>query len=416
LPIILLHIVDGFLAMSDAIYVTGLGSVSCIGLNVEEHMRSLIEQKSGIHLGTKKYCSDSLVGEVPLTDRQLMDLCGWSKKASRTFLLACIAAKEALTYGLENKNNLFLEDYSLRSGIIVGTSVGGMDISEQEYRQFITSNTHTIAHYRHHPSGTIASQLAKLFFLNSYVDTVSTACSSAANAILIGARLIRASILDRVVVGGVDALTEFTLRGFQALGVYDKEWCKPFDNNRKGLNLGEGAGFIVLENEKSVRITQRKILAQLLGWGNAADAYHQTASSPYGTGAKLAMQEALKQAQIYPDQVDYINVHGTATPNNDLSESRALLDVFAEQLPAFSSTKAYTGHTLGAAGGIEAVISVLAIDSQSLPVQLNFQTPMEETNLKPLLQDKKDRKIRHVLSNSFGFGGNNTSLIFSNLS
>jgi 3-oxoacyl-[acyl-carrier-protein] synthase-1 len=180
-----------------------------------------------------------------------------------------------------------------------------------------------------------------------------------------------------------------------------------------GLNLGEGAGFLVLENEQSLSVTRNTPLCLLSGWNNATDAFHQTASSANGKGAYLAMINALTKANIIPEKINYINAHGTGTGNNDLSESIALKTVFGDNIPPFSSTKGFTGHTLAAAGAIEAVYCVQAIQSQAILPNLNFSTPMTETGMVPETIFRSDVQVENVLSNSFGFGGNCTCLIFS---
>src|SRR5690606_34628802 len=192
------------------------------------------------------------------------------------------------------------------------------------------------------------------------------------------------------------------------------DWCKPFDENRNGLNLGEGAAYLVLENEKSISATGNKPLCLLKGWSNAADAYHQTASSPEGKGATLAMKNAIEKSGVALSDISYINAHGTGTKNNDLSESTALQNIFGKNIPPFSSTKAFTGHTLAAAGAIEAVYSVLSIVHQVLLPGLNYTNVMSETGLTPVTE-YKPCQVNAVLSNSFGFGGNNTSLIFKKI-
>ena len=225
--------------------------------------------------------------------------------------------------------------------------------------------------------------------------------------------MIQNGMIDRIIVGGTDALTAFTISGFRSLMIFDEDWCRPFDEARKGLNLGEGAGFLVLESEKSLAISGKVPLAQLSGWSNASDAFHQTASSPDGHGAKLSMIEALGVAGISPADIDYINAHGTATPNNDLSESQAIKSIFKDSIPPFSSTKSYTGHTLAASGGIEAVFAILALRNGLLYPNLNFETAIKETGLVPQTKYEDSLNIKHVLSNSFGFGGNNSSIILS---
>ena len=188
--------------------------------------------------------------------------------------------------------------------------------------------------------------------------------------------------------------------------------CKPFDENRTGLNLGEAAAFLVLESDEVVKKENKKVLAYVSGYANANDAFHQTASSADGQGATLAMKKALKIANLKAKDIDYINAHGTATPNNDQSESHAIINVFGKEIPDFSSTKAFTGHTLAAAAAIEAVYSILALQHKIMFPNLNFKTPITETNLTPITE-VKTKELHHVLSNSFGFGGNCSTLIFS---
>ena len=318
-----------------------------------------------------------------------------------------IAAKQAFEKQSLSKN--------IRTGLISGTSVGGMDISEAEYKKYLDTGDHDINQYRHHSSGTSSEQIAQELGITGFVNTISTACSSAANSIMMGARMIQQDKLDRVIVGGTDSLSLFTISGFKSLMIFDEDWCKPFDESRKGLNLGEGAGFLVLESKESLEKSGNKPHALLSGWSNASDAFHQTASSPDGAGAKLSMQEALTMANLKPDAIDYINAHGTATPNNDLSESQAIKGVFGNKIPPFSSTKAYTGHTLAASGGIEAVFSVLALQHGFIFPNLNFRTPITDTGLIPQLKFEEGRDINHILSNSFGFGGNNSTIILSKL-
>ena len=227
---------------------------------------------------------------------------------------------------------------------------------------------------------------------------------------MLGARLIKAGELDRVIVGGTDCLTKFTLNGFNSLKILSEEKCKAFDDSRNGLNLGEGAAYLVLEAEHLAK--NKQILGRVLGYGNANDAYHQTASSETGVGAYKAMRDALEIAGIAAEKINYINAHGTATRNNDLSESNALKQIFSSEVPDFSSTKAYTGHSLAAAGALEAVFSILSLQNNLIFPNLNFSKPMQESGLLPITE-LKNKSVNYVLSNSFGFGGNCTSLIFS---
>lgn len=387
------------------IYVTGYGVISSIGENVEETLHALRSEKTGIKQGEKTYTERFKVGEIRWTNAELIERFSLTQNASRTALLGMIAAKEAFQ-GHELPA-------ALKTGLISGTSVGGMDVSEIAYKDFLNGEKDDLEVYRNHPSGTTSEQIAKELGIDGYVNTISTACSSAANSIMLGARMLLSGQLDRAVVGGTDGLSQFTISGFRSLMIFDDEWCRPFDETRKGLNLGEGAGFLVLETEETIKKTGKKPLAVLSGWSNASDAYHQTASSPEGLGATLSMKGALKIAGLNPEDIDYINAHGTATPNNDLSESHGIKNVFGNTIPPFSSTKAYTGHTLAASGGIEAVFGILALNNGSLLPNLNFKQAIEETGLVPVKNYSEGNKVKHILSNSFGFGGNNSTIILS---
>ncbi|MBN1926988.1 MAG: beta-ketoacyl-[acyl-carrier-protein] synthase family protein [Prolixibacteraceae bacterium] len=397
--------------MQKEILITGLGVISAIGNSVAENLASLKSGKSGIdkiqflqtiHKDTFK------VGEVKLSNLQMCDLLGLSandyKKQTRTSLLAIMAAKEAL-----QSAGLAPDGLNRRIGVVSATTVGGMDKTELEYadRNFDSGFIQT------HPSGDSTDSIAEYLKIGGYRTTISTACSSAANAIIHAAKLIQHGYLDMALVGGTDALSKFTLNGFNSLMILDKDFCKPFDQNRQGLNLGEGAGFLIIESVESAKKRHAKVFCKLAGFANTNDAYHQTASSPEGEGAYRAMQEALKMSGLNIGDIDYINVHGTGTNNNDLSEGVALKHIFGDHLPPFSSTKSFTGHTLGAAAGIEAVFSILAILHGIVYPNLNFTTAMEELGIYPQTELITDCNIQHVLSNSFGFGGNNSTLVFS---
>jgi 3-oxoacyl-(acyl-carrier-protein) synthase len=390
--------------------ITGMGIISSIGTTVEENFHSLVSIKTGlstisnfetIHKNVIK------VGEIKQTNQQLAEQLNLpsDNNFSRTALLGAIAAKQAL----ENANIVDINEY--KSGLISATSVGGMDMTEKYYYDYFENKT-CRKYIASHDIGDNSQKIANCIGLKGLVTTISTACSSAANSIMLGARLIDSGELDRVVVGGTDALAKFTINGFKTLMILSDECNAPFDNNRKGLNLGEAAAFLVLESEKIVQKENKKVLAYVAGFGNANDAFHQTASSENGDGAFLAMNKAFKMAKIQPSAIDYINAHGTATPNNDLSEGRAIIRIFGNKVPDFSSTKPFTGHTLAAAAGIEAVYSVLALQNNIIFPNLNFKTNMAEFNLTPQLT-LKEKEIQHVLSNSFGFGGNCSTLIFS---
>jgi 3-oxoacyl-[acyl-carrier-protein] synthase-1 len=289
-----------------------------------------------------------------------------------------------------------------------------MDMSEQYYLDFLENDTRN-AYISAHDCGACTEMIADYFGIFSHLETISTACSSAANAIMTGAQLIHAGKADIAVVGGSECITKFHLNGFNTLMILDREHCKPFDAHRAGLNLGEGAAYLVLESEKTLRCRNVEPLCRLSGYANSCDAYHQTASSPQGEGAYIAMMKALASAQMHPEAIDYVNAHGTGTENNDLTEGKAIQRVFGENIPPVSSTKSFTGHTTSAAGGVEAVISLLALQHDFIPANLNFSTPMEALPFTPVTGETPHIPLKHVLSNSFGFGGNESSLILSKL-
>jgi 3-oxoacyl-[acyl-carrier-protein] synthase-1 len=388
-----------------SIYITGVGVISAIGLNVQENYHSLKNEKTGIEpIKQLPFEKQVLGGEVKLNNDELVNQLNVDTPISRTSLLGLAAAKEAWGENEHAKD--------IRTGIISSTSVGGMDKSEHYYRQKLENDYADISLITTHDSGNTTEKIAEYLKITGYINTLSTACSSGANTIMLGARLLQQNKLDRVLVGGSDSFTAFTKEGFKSLMIYDDDWVKPFDINRKGLNLGEGSGFLLLENEKSLGTTNNKALAYLSGWSNAADAYHQTASSPDGKGATLAILKALKKANLTPTDISYINAHGTGTPNNDLSESVALKNVFKNKIPPFSSTKPFTGHTLAASGTIEAVYSILALQHNAIFPNLNYSSPILETGLVPEVKYNESQVVNNVLSNSFGFGGNNSTLIF----
>ncbi len=389
------------------IFITGYGVISSIGLNSVENFQSLKEMKTGIDNTSDPIFGNYKVGRINYSNEELSSKFNLKTFGSRTAILGMIAAKEAFEGHVLNSD--------IRTGLISGTSVGGMDLTEKVFAELIENGVVSNA-FNHHASGMSSLEIAKELGLeNTFINTISTACSSAANAIMQGARLIQNNVLDRVIVGGTDSLTQFTFSGFRSLMIFDEEWCKPFDANRNGLNLGEGAGYIVLESEKSLEISKKEPIAKLTGWNSSSDAYHQTASSPEGYGAVLSMEGALKMAKLAPNQIDYINAHGTSTPNNDLSESVAFKKVFIDNVPVFSSTKSYTGHTLAASGGIEAVFAINSILNGVVYPNLNFTTEIIETKLTPQLKFEEGHEIQNVLSNSFGFGGNNSTIIISSL-
>ncbi len=326
-----------------------------------------------------------------------------AKGLSRAALLGLMAAREAVAQA-------DFQSAGLRTGLLSGTTAEALRNVEIYLKDFLSNDSRN-EFIESQDWGHSTRFIAETLGIRGYRTTINTACSSAANAIMNGARMIRHNLLDRVLAGGTDALGKTMLNGFHALMIVDPEACKPFDARRRGLNLGEGAAFLVLESEAA--LGEREPLCELTGYGNANDAYHLTALSPDGEGAAAAMQNVLQTAGLQPQDIDYINAHGTGTENNDLSEALGLRKVFGENIPLFSSTKPFTGHTLGSSGALEAVFAVLALQHGLAFPNLHFENAMPETLLEPVTVLQQGINIRHVLSNSLGFGGNNTSLIFS---
>lgn len=391
-----------------------MGIASSLGLGVKNQLNAIIQCRSGIEslrILPTNYRGKLLVGEVKATNEELHKSLNLTQKnsPSRTTLLGLIAAREAFA------NAELYANQDLKTGLISSTTVGGIDKSELFYEGY-RKNREIGGKLRwvvSHDCGDSTEIIADDLEIKDFVTTISTACSSSANAIMLGARMLKAGMLDRVLVGGTDALTRYTLNGFNALKILDNRFCRPFDQNRNGLNLGEGAGFLVLESEKSIQISKKNPIGELRGYGNANDAFHQTASSPEGKGAFNAMRSALITSNLNPNLIDYINAHGTATKNNDLSEGTAFKNLFRDKVPKFSSTKSFTGHTLAASGVIEGVFSMLSLQHQIVIPNLNFHDPIEELEISPVTILEKSVKVEHVLSNSFGFGGNCSSLVFS---
>ncbi len=393
------------------IAITGLGIICAIGNNSQQVLDSLVNRKTGV--GMMKYlqsCHTELpVGEVKLSDDELKTLLGLPVESlySRTTLLGAVAVKQAMADAGLSADMLAGKKVVL----ISGTTVGGMDVTERiladmrEVLQTPNANRSTpIDYVKRHDCGSTTNEIAQICGLDCEVCTISTACSSAINSIIVGCEMLRSGEADLVIAGGSEALSKFHLNGFNTLHILDTEVCRPFDATRVGLNLGEGAAFVVLQKDKADG------KAYIGGYGNKCDAFHQTASSDDGEGAYLAMCEALESSGIDKSQIDYINAHGTGTPNNDPSESVALKRIFGDDMPLVSSTKGFTGHTTSASGSIETVICVLAMQNNFVPVSYGFSL-VDEACIHPFEGDDKQHRMDYVICNSFGFGGNDSSLL-----
>lgn len=400
--------------MAEKIVVTSLGILSALGNGSDENLQSLLSLKSGVHTPTllqSIHAHEFIMGEVAYSNDALSSMLGLpmgNNGYTRTSLLALVAMQEVMK-GID-KDLLQSEGFAY----INANTVGGMCAVEDLYPEFISDKQEGdfLKYVDTLDCAESTQNVVDYFDIHPFTATISTACSSSANAIILGARMIQHGIVKRAICGGCDALSRFTLNGFHSLKNVDKQPCRPFDNTRFGLNLGEAAGYLLLETEKSAKERGAEILAVLSGYGNTNDAYHPTAPSPNGDGAYNTMQLALSKAGLQPQDISYINAHGTATINNDAAEGKAIERLFENNIPLFSSTKPYTGHTLAAAGSIEAIFSIWALQQQKAWPNLNFTKQMEDVGVRPVTT-LTDAAINHVISNSFGFGGNNVSLLFS---
>lgn len=393
----------------ERVFVTGMGLISAIGHDVPSCLNSLQNGKSGIGKAryfTSKYTENIPFAEVSLSNEELKARSGLTgqKGLSRTALLAFIAVDEALGQaGLSEE-----EIRSFDTGFLTSSTVGGMSNTDELYAD-ANMKGEPSEYVRTYGGGEHTLRVIERLGIRGYSTTINTACSSAANAIMLGSRLIRSGRLKRVIVGGSDSLAKYTVNGFNALMILSGQACRPFDVNRDGLTLGEGSAYLVLEAESVCGNKTR--LAEITGFGNANDAHHPSATSDEAFGPRLAMEGALKSAGLKPEDIDYINAHGTGTPNNDITEMFAFNAIFS-QIPPFNSTKCYTGHTLAVAGAVEAIISILSIREGQIFPGLNCLEPISDYGVSPVMK-LEDKKLKHVISNSFGFGGNCTSLIIS---
>ncbi len=382
--------------------IIGMGAVSAIGHDAPSTLMSLLDSRSGVAPLT--ICHSDLdvpAGEVKMTDEALASALGIAYEGqSRTSLLAMTAAREAIaSAGLT-------PDELSHTALISATTTGGMNETPLFYKDFTTDNSRgRLRHVVHHPCADHTDVTANTLGIGGWRTTISTACSSGANAILTAAMMIEAGLADTVIAGGADALCRFTLGGFNSLKILSREACHPLSEGRDGLNLGEGAAYMVL-----TAFDAHPAIGWLAGWHNANDAHHQTAMSDDGRGAQDAMSGAMRKAAATPQEIGYINLHGTATPNNDQTEMAALRSLWCDALPPFGSTKGLTGHTLAAAGALEAVFCILALQQAVAWKSTGLTTPMTGQPIPATANTPICAP--YALSNSLGFGGNCTSLIF----
>ncbi len=394
---------------ANACRLSAFTATSALGAGVDAHVAALRQRRSGIVRKRWETIENELcIGEVEGLDNYPVraDLAAYDCRNNRLAQLGLeqdgFAARVAAAlkrYGAE------------RVGIFLGTSTSGILSSEIAYRQRDPATGALPADYLYretHNSYSVADFVRRYLGAQGPATVISTACSSSAKVFATAQRMMHLGLIDAAVVGGVDTLCLTTLYGFGSLQLVSPNPCKPFDAHREGISAGEGAAFALLERAQG-NTKAGDIL--LVGTGETSDAHHMSSPHPEGLGARNAMAQALAAAGLQPAAIDYINLHGTATPSNDAAEDAAVVGLFGSATPC-SSTKGHTGHTLGAAGGIEAVIAALALREGFMPAGVGTDTRDPALHCNYLL-DTLEKPLRHVLSNSFGFGGSNCSLIFA---
>lgn len=380
---------------------------SCLGSGLAATLAALRARRSGLAPCRFETVSlDTHVGEVAGVDSLQLD-SDLSDYDCRNNRLAELALRQD---DFETAVRAAIARHGpSRIGVFLGTSTSGILQTELAYRRRDRENGALPPDFLYattHNSYSVASFVRRRFALEGPATVISTACSSGAKVFAAATRLMAAGLIDAAIVGGVDSLCLTTLYGFNSLELLSPQPCRPFDAGRNGISIGEAAGFILLEaggcNDGAV---------MLLGAGESSDAHHMSSPHPDGLGARMAMEAALAESGLHPEDVDYINLHGTATQSNDAAEDRAVFGLFGERVAA-SSTKGATGHTLGAAGAIESVICALALTHGFIPGGgVNMQAPDPALKSRYLV-DNAEQPLRRVLSNSFGFGGTNCSLVF----
>jgi 3-oxoacyl-[acyl-carrier-protein] synthase-1 len=391
------------------LHLSHFTAASCIGHGLTQTLEALRNRSSGLaHCDFDTVALDTYIGTVAGVDDVTMraDMRDYDCRNNR--LLQLTMAQDGM---LEAIDAAIAKYGRHRIGLFIGTSTSGILHTELAYRERDTTTGELPAHFQYRTSHSTfsAADFARQYLgLTGPAVVVSSACSSSAKVFASARRMIDAGFIDAAIVGGVDSLCLTTLYGFNSLGLTSSQPCRPYAADRSGISIGEGAALALLERVPA-SLDANAVL--LTGIGESSDAYHMSSPHPEGLGARLAMQQALDSAQLSPQQIGYINLHGTATPSNDASEGLAVAGLFGSATPC-SSTKGATGHTLGAAGGIEAVICALALQHGLLPGGVGTTRRDPELAVDYLL-DNLERRVDHVLSNSFGFGGTNCSLVFS---
>ncbi len=406
--------VDG---REDRVVVTGMGTVNALAGDTGRFAAALRRGDCGIGpislFDTAEFRTHNGAQVKDFNPRTAIPSRFSLKRMSRSDLFALASALQALKQaGLDPIPG----DLRKEMGVVIGGGAGGLLEAEAFFADYLRRGGRSARFSRLAPvcCASTANHLTTKFDLWGPKTTLMTACSSGATAIGLGRDLIRTGAARAMIVGGTEPLCRLTFASFNALQAVDPGYCRPFSGDRAGLTLGEAAGILILESQMSARERGAQILGEVLGYGVTCDAHHMTAPDVGASGAARAMRAALADAGLAPEEVDYINAHGTATPLNDLMETRAIKEVFgphARRIPV-SSTKSMHGHTLGASGALEAVVALLAITEGFIPPTIHHETPDPECDLDYVTTGARPDAPEIVLSNSFAFGGNNTTVIF----
>ncbi len=381
-----------------SVQISGLGLISALGRGQEATLRSL---RSAIPAPRPASLFSTTITHPVFEVTDLPEFP--EEKASRTLRLLLLALEEALAQaGLEDPADF-------RVGICMGTTVASQLNDIGFYRSFRETGSAPMAPVERFLEGNLSHSVARRYGLKGPALTVVNACSSGADAVGVALSWLRSGLCDIALAGGADEMNQVPLAGFSSLGIVSPDPCRPFDRERKGLNLGEGAGVLVLESFQSAERRGKKPLGRLLGYGAAADAHHLTAPHPEGRGLRRAIHEALQEGGVETGAIGFVNAHGTATPDNDVVEGRTLGEIFGPSL-RFCSTKGYTGHTLGAAGAIEAGLTVLGLLEGWVPGNAGFSMVDPKIGMEPV-REAVSVNARFALSTSLAFGGNNAVLL-----
>lgn len=401
------------------VVITGMGVISPIGIGLAQFWDSLVKGKSGIRQITRFDASglpSRIAGEVDFDPELYLDRRD-ARKMDRFTQMAVVSAQMAMEDS-GGAGDLRPE----RGGVVIGTGLAGIDTITVQSEGFRTMGPGRVSPFfiPMMIPNMAAGQISIVLGLKGPISTVATACASGANAIGKAFRLIQGGYADVMVAGGSEAgIVPLAIAGFCSMRVLSTKndlgpkACRPFDKHRDGFVIGEGAGVLVLEELTHAVGRNAKIYAEIIGYGTASDAYHITTPAPGGEGARRAMEAAIEDAQVTPEEIDYINAHGTSTPYNDVNETQAIKGALGDKAyrVMISSTKSMMGHLLGAAGAVETIATVLAIDKGVVPPTINYETPDPECDLDYVPNTARNCDIKVALKNSFGFGGQNTCLV-----